>query len=206
MLAERLVERYGGKDDVVVLALPRGGVPVGYEIAAKLGVPLDVLVVRKLGLPQQPELAMGAIASGGVLVLHDEVARLPGVTREVIERVAEQERLELERRERAFRGDRPPLEVRGKSVILVDDGVATGSTMRAAIRVLRARGAERLVAAIPTAPAQTVQALAREVDEVVVLMTPEPFLAIGRWYEDFSQLSDEEVRAYLDQDPRGAKL
>ena len=197
MLAERLSDRYAGRDDVVVLALPRGGVPVGYEIARELDAQLDVLVVRKLGFPQQPELAMGAIASGGVRVLHDEVASLvdPGT----VERVAERERQELERRERAFRGDRPAIDVRGKSVILVDDGVATGSTMRAAIRALRQRGVERIVVAVPTAPPQTIEALEDEVDEIVCLMTPEPFLAIGRWYDDFSQLSDDEVKSLLEE-------
>lgn len=199
MLADRLAGRYGGREDVVVLALPRGGVPVGYEIARALGASLDVLVVRKLGLPQQPELAMGAIATGGVRVLHDEVAGLPGVGPEVIERVTERERGELERCERAFRGDRAPLDVSRRVVILVDDGIATGSTMRAAVRSLRARDVARLVVAVPTAPPETVEALEREVDEVVCLMTPEAFLAIGRWYDDFSQLSDDDVREILDR-------
>jgi predicted phosphoribosyltransferase len=201
MLAERLSKRYAGRDDVVVLALPRGGVPVGYEIARALGAPLDVLVVRKLGLPQQPELAMGAIATGGVRVLNDEIARL--VDAQTLERVAEREGQELERRERAFRGDRPAAAVRGRTVILVDDGVATGSTMRAAIGSLLQRGIERLVVAVPTAPPQTIEALEDEVDEVVCLMMPEPFLAIGRWYEDFAQLSDAEVKSLLDRATRG---
>jgi len=196
LLAERLAGRYAGQGDVVVLALPRGGVPVAREIAERLGAPLDVVVVRKLGLPSQPELAMGAIATGGVRVLHDEVAEL--VEPEVLEEVTRREREELERRERAIRGARAPQEVEGKVVILVDDGVATGSTMRAAIDAIRARGARRLVLAVPTAPVATRDELAREVEEIECLMTPEPFVAIGGWYEDFSQLTDEEVREHLD--------
>jgi putative phosphoribosyl transferase len=197
MLGEQLAERYGGRQDVVVLGLPRGGVPVAREIADSLKAPLDVLVVRKLGFPPQPELAMGAIATGGVRVLHEEVAGL--VDQDVLEQVTRRERDELDRRERAFRGDRAPLDVEGKVVVLVDDGVATGSTIRAAIRAVRACGARRIVLAVPTAPESAVDELGLEADEVVCLMTPEPFIAIGRWYEDFSQLSDDEVRAHLDE-------
>jgi predicted phosphoribosyltransferase len=196
MLGERLAERYAGRRDAVVLGLPRGGVPVARVIADALGAPLDVLVVRKLGFPPQPELAMGAIATGGVRVLHEDVAGLVGP--DVLEQVTRREQDELDRRERAFRGDRAPLDVEGRLVILVDDGVATGSTVRAAIQAVRARGARRIVLAIPTAPPSTVEELGGEADEVVCLMTPEPFVAIGRWYEDFSQLSDDEVRAHLD--------
>jgi putative phosphoribosyl transferase len=195
MLADSLAPRYRGRDDVVVLALPRGGVPVGYEIARAIGAPLDVLVVRKLGLPHQPELAMGAIATGGVQVVHDEVAALVGS--DVLEQVATREKEELERRERAFRGGRAPLDVGGKAVIVVDDGLATGSTMRAAIQSLHRRGVGKVVVAVPTAPPQTIRALEDEVDELVCLMTPEPFIAIGRWYEDFAQLTDQDVQSLL---------
>jgi putative phosphoribosyl transferase len=195
MLADSLAPRYRGRNDVVVIALPRGGVPVGYEIARAIGAPLDVLVVRKLGLPHQPELAMGAIATGGVEVVHDEVAALVGP--DVLEQVAAREKDELERRERAFRGGRAPLDVGGKAVIVVDDGLATGSTMRAAIQSLSQRGVGKVVVAVPTAPPQTTRALEDEVDELVCLMTPEPFIAIGRWYEDFAQLSDQDVQSLL---------
>src|SRR5690606_29701149 len=157
-LAERLSD-YAGRPDVIVLALPRGGVPVGAEVARALGAPLDVLVVRKLGLPGQEELAMGAIASGGVRVLNEEVVSLTGVPREVIDRVAEEEGRELERREAAYRGDRPPPDVAGRTVILVDDGIATGSTLRAAVEALRKQGPARIVVAVPTAPKAACEAL-----------------------------------------------
>lgn len=195
-LAQAL-EAYRDRGDVVVLALPRGGVPVGYEVARALGAELDLMLVRKLGFPGQEELAMGAIASGGVQVLNEEVVRQASIPPQVIERVAQQERRELERRQQAYRGDRPLPQIAGRCVILVDDGLATGSTMRAAVRALRQQGPGRMVVAVPVAPPETCQVLRQEVDEVVCLMTPRAFGGVGRWYEDFSQISDEEVRWLL---------
>ena len=197
-LAERLRE-YAGRPDVAVLALPRGGVPVGYVVARELGVPLDVFVVRKLGTPGQPELAMGAIASGGVRVLNQDVVDSMGIPQWAIERVTRQEQEELERRERQYRGDRPPLDVRGKTVILVDDGLATGSSMRAAAAALRTAGAARIVIAVPVASPATCDQLRAEGNEVICANTPEPFFAVGQWYKDFSQTTDEEVRELLDR-------
>ncbi len=196
-LAERLRE-YAGRADVIVLALPRGGVPVGFVVARELGVPLDVFVVRKLGTPGQPELAMGAIASGGVRVLNRDVVDSLGIPEREIEQVAAQEQTELERRERQYRGDRPSLEARGKAVILVDDGLATGSSMRAAA-ALRKAGASQIVVAVPVAARATCEQLREEGYEVVCATTPEPFFAVGQWYKDFSQTSDEEVRELLDR-------
>lgn len=195
-LAQAL-EAYRDRGDVVMLALPRGGVPVGYEVARALGAELDLMLVRKLGFPGQEELAMGAIASGGVQVLNEEVVRQASIPPQVIERVAQQERRELERRQQAYRGDRPLPQIAGRCVILVDDGLATGSTMRAAVRALRQQGPGRVVVAVPVAPPETCQVLRQEVDEVICLMTPRAFGGVGRWYEDFSQISDEEVRWLL---------
>jgi putative phosphoribosyl transferase len=201
LLAEQLRD-YAGREDVLVLSLPRGGVPVGREIARALGVPRDVFLVRKLGLPGQPELAMGAIASGGARVLnHDLVASL-GLGDELIDSVAKRELQELERRERAYRGDRPSPQMRGRTVILVDDGLATGSSMRAAVEAVRAQGPERVVVAVPAAPPQTCDDLRPLVDELVVLKTPQPVHAVGLWYQDFSEVSDDEVRRLL-LEPRG---
>jgi predicted phosphoribosyltransferase len=183
--------------NALVLALPRGGVPVGYEVARALGAPLDIFLVRKLGVPGHEELAMGAIATGGVRVLNDEVVHALRVPAAVIDRVASIEQRELERREREYRGDRPEPDVRGRTVILVDDGLATGSTMRAAARAIRALGPARLVVAVPVAAAETCDSLESEVDDVVCLRTPEPFYAVGLWYEDFSQTTDDEVRELL---------
>lgn len=188
---------YAGRDDVLVLALPRGGVPVGDEVARALGAPLDVFIVRKLGVPGQEELAMGAIATGGVRVLNEFVVRQLGIAGHVIDAVARREQAELERRAREYRGDRPPPEVRGRTVILVDDGLATGATMRAAAAALRRQGPARVVVAVPVAAAETCDALADEVDEVVCTLTPEPFYGVGMWYEDFAQTTDAEVRARL---------
>ena len=196
-LAAELSSDYAARDDVRVLALPRGGVPVGYEVARALGAPLDVFLVRKIGVPGHEELAMGAIASGGVRVLTPRVVeelRIPG---EVIDQVAEREARELERRERAYREGRPPPDVRGRDVILVDDGLATGATMRAAARALRHLQPRRVVVAVPVAAAETCRELLAEVDEVVCTLTPEPFYAVGLWYEDFSQTTDDEVRDLL---------
>ena len=188
---------YTGRDDVLVLALPRGGVPVGYEVARALGAPLDVMQVRKLGVPGREELAMGAIASGGVRILSDDVVQALSIPERVIATVAAVEETELDRRERIYREGRPFPEVRGRTVILVDDGLATGSTMRAAAAALRAQGAGRLVAAVPVAPKETCDALRELVDEVICAVTPEPFLAVGEWYEDFTQTSDADVRDLL---------
>jgi predicted phosphoribosyltransferase len=188
---------YADQNDVLVLALPRGGVPVAYEVARALHAPLDVFMVRKLGVPGYEELAMGAIATGGVRVLDEELVRMLHLPRDVIERVTAIEMTELERRERQYRGDRPAPDVRGRTVILIDDGLATGSTMRAAIAALKKEGAKRIVVAVPVAPPETCEALRAEVDDVVCAVTPEPFRAVGLWYGDFSQTTDEEVRDLL---------
>ncbi|HEV7366705.1 MAG TPA: phosphoribosyltransferase [Gemmatimonadales bacterium] len=191
------LHRYAGHPDVLVLALPRGGVPVGYEVARGLNAPLDVMLVRKLGVPGHEELAMGAIASGGIRILSDEVVKAFGIPEPVVARVAAEEGEELERRERIYRDHRPPPEVAGRTVILVDDGLATGSTMRAAAAALRAQHPEQLVVAVPVAPPETCASLRSEVDDVVCARAPEPFFAVGNWYDDFSQISDEEVRQLL---------
>ena len=195
-LAEKLMA-YAGRSDVVVLALPRGGVPVGAEVARALGAPLDVFLVRKLGLPGHEELAMGAIATGGARVLNEELVRDLRLDEQLIETVARREQAELERREQLYRGSRPPPELAGKTVILVDDGLATGASMRAAVAAVRAREPARVVVAVPTAAPQTCAELEAEVDEIVCERTPDPFYAVGLWYEDFSQTSDEEVRDLL---------
>jgi len=202
LLASELEKRYGGRDDVVVLALPRGGLPVGFEIAKRLRAPLDVFVVRKLGVPGHEELAMGAIASGGVRVLNDDVVSYLRVSPRTIDAVAESETQELERRERSYRGSRPPLEVSGHTVIIVDDGLATGSTMRAAIAALRKLGPREIVVGVPVAARDTCLDFQREVDAVVCLRTPEPFQAVGLWYTDFSQTTDEEVHQLLEESRR----
>jgi putative phosphoribosyl transferase len=195
-LAEALAG-YAGRPDVLVLALPRGGVPVGYEVAQALHAPLDVMLVRKLGVPGHEELAMGAIASGGVRIVSKDVVSTLGIAEREIAAVAAAEEEELARRERAYRDALPPPDVKGRTVILVDDGLATGSTMRAAAAALRAQGAKHLVVAVPVAPPETCEALRTEVDDVVCALEPEPFLAVGLWYEDFSQTSDDEVRELL---------
>jgi predicted phosphoribosyltransferase len=182
---------------VLVLALPRGGVPVAFEVARALRAPLDLFLVRKLGVPGQEELAMGAIATGGVRVLNDEVVRVLGIPEEAIEDVTREELMELQRRERAYRGDKPSPDVRDRTVILVDDGLATGSTMRAAVAALRQQNAGRLVVAVPVGAPSTCEELAPEVDDIVCAITPEPFQAVGLWYQDFSQTSDEEVGKLL---------
>ena len=198
LLAQRLSD-YKGRGDVVVLALPRGGVPVAFEVARELSAPLDVFVVRKLGVPGHRELAMGAIAPGGVRVLNEDVIREIGITTQQIDQAAANEQRELERRERLYRADAPPLDLLGRTTILVDDGLATGATMRAAVVAVRQLGAARVVVAIPVGPVETYERFAREADEVVCLMTPEPFWAIGQWYDDFSQVSDQDVRELLAQ-------
>jgi predicted phosphoribosyltransferase len=191
------LEHYRDRDDVVVLGLPRGGVPVAYEVATALHAPLDLFLVRKLGLPEHPELAMGAIATGGVVVLNDDVVRRLGVRPEVIRRATEQEGRELLRREQVYRENRPIVDVAGKTVILVDDGLATGASMRAAIAALRKFHPARIVVAVPAAPESTCAELKREVDEVVCAATPSPFFAVGESYWNFVQTTDEEVRDLL---------
>jgi predicted phosphoribosyltransferase len=195
-LAQKL-KKYADRPDVIVLALPRGGVPVAIEVARVLNAPLDVFLVRKLGLPEREELAMGAIATGGVRVLNEEVVRALRVPDEVIDAVAAQEQQELKRRERLYRGDRPTPDVRGKIVILVDDGLATGSTMRAAVAALRKQSPQRIVVAVPVGAPETCEELGEEADEVLCARTPEPFFAVGLWYADFSQTTDEEVHDLL---------
>ncbi|HEX6250932.1 MAG TPA: phosphoribosyltransferase [Gemmatimonadaceae bacterium] len=184
---------YAGREDVIVLALPRGGVPVAAEVARALGAPLEVFLVRKIGLPGHEEFAMGAIASGGVAMINEHVVRTYGVNRSQIDAVVARERHELERRERRYRGDHPLPSLQGKAVILVDDGLATGSSMRAAVEAVRGLGPAEIVVAVPIAPAETCDALAPEVDRVVCALTPEPFYAVGLWYQDFSQTTDDEV-------------
>lgn len=190
---------YRGRSDVLVLALPRGGVPVACEVADALGAEVDLLIVRKLGTPGQEELAMGAIASGGVRVLNRDVIEPLRITERAIAEVERRERAEIERREHAYRGRRPRPAVAGRCVILVDDGVATGATMRAGIAALRQAGPSKIVVAVPVAPPDTVDLLRSEADAVVCLATPEPFMAIGYWYVEFPQLADEEVRMLLTQ-------
>jgi putative phosphoribosyl transferase len=192
-LAQALARPGRAPPGAIVLGLPRGGVPVAYEVAQALGLPLDVLVVRKLGLPWQPELAMGAIASGGALVLNEDVLRHAGGREQALEQVRRRELAELERRERAFRGTRPPLDVAGRTAIIVDDGLATGATMEAAVRALKALRAERVVVAVPVASIEARDRVAAIADEVVCLEAPTYFSAVGQWYRDFDQTSDEEV-------------
>src|SRR5689334_20987441 len=206
LLAEKLTA-YANRPDVLVLALPRGGVPVAYEVAGALGAPVDVFVVRKLGVPGYEELATGAVATGGVRVLNDQIVQQLGLPEYVIDAVAAREQQELARRERVYRGGRRPADVRGWTVILVDDGLATGATMRAAVVALRQLQPARIVIAIPTASPETCEELKAEVDDIVCAITPEPFLAVGHWYEDFSQTTDEEVRDLLarPQHPEAAR-
>jgi putative phosphoribosyl transferase len=195
-LAERL-EKYAGRPDVIVLALPRGGVAVGYEVAGALHVPLDIFLVRKLGVPGHEELAMGAVATGGVRVINEQVVGAMRIPDHVIDAVARWELEELARRERLYRGNRPPPNVQGRTVILVDDGLATGATMLAAVRALREQHPARIVVAAPIASRDTCDLLSEEADEVICAVTPEPFYAVGLWYEHFDQSTDEEVRELL---------
>jgi putative phosphoribosyl transferase len=195
-LAERL-RQYTDRSDVLVLALPRGGVPVAFEVASALHAPMDVFLVRKLGVPGQEEYAMGAVATGGVRVVNLEVVRSLGLSEAAVERVAANEIVELTRRERLYRGDRPEPDPRGRTVILIDDGLATGSTMTAAVRALKAQGPAKIVVAVPVAARGSCEALEHEADEVVCAATPEPFRAVGLWYRNFGQTTDGEVRALL---------
>lgn len=205
VLAERLRE-FARRDDVVVLGLARGGVPVAFEVAQALDAPLDVFVVRKLGVPGQAEYAMGAIATGGVRVLNEDAIRWLRVPRSVVDAVTHAERIELERREREYRGSRPPIGVEGRVVILVDDGLATGSTMRAAVLAIRRQLPSQIVVAVPVGAREACQALDEVADEVICARTPEPFSAVGLWYEDFDQTTDDEVRRLLSAEklPHGA--
>jgi predicted phosphoribosyltransferase len=196
-LARKLLALYAGRPDVLVLALPRGGVPVGYEVARALQAPLDVFLVRKLGMPGHEEYALGAIASGGVRVLNEKAANALGIPQSVIDAVTGREERELERRSRAYRGGRAPPDVRGRTVILVDDGLATGASMQAAVQALRRRGPARIVVAVPAAPRETCKELRKSADEVICAIAPEFLRAVGYWYEDFSKTSDEEVRRLL---------
>ena len=193
----RKLSAYAGHTDVIVLALPRGGVPVGYEVALALHTPLDIFLVRKLGLPGREELAIGAIASGGIRVLNNDIIRVLNVPEEVINIVARNELQELQRRERDYRGESPAPEVRDRKVILIDDGLATGASMRAAVTGVRAQHPARIIIAVPAASPEMCDAFEFEVDEMVCGMTPEPFYGLSRWYEDFSQTTDEEVRMFL---------
>jgi putative phosphoribosyl transferase len=203
LLAEKLAN-YAGHTDVIVLGLPRGGVPVAYEVAKRLEVPLDVFIVRKLGVPGFEELAVGAIASGGVRVLNEDVMRALPNADETIESVTAKETAELERREQSYRDGRPVPELRDRILILVDDGLATGATMRAAVKALRQRGAAKIVVAVPVGPPDTCRELEGEADETICLCTPEFFQAVGQYYEDFSQTSDEDVRELLTRAAQGS--
>jgi putative phosphoribosyl transferase len=197
-LAEKLA-KYAHQPDLLVLALPRGGVPVAYEIARALSAPLDVFLVRKLGVPNDEELAMGAIASGGVRVLNKEVTSRFQFPQSVIDEVASREQKELERREYLYRGGQSAPDVQGRTVILTDDGLATGATMRAAATALRQRGPGKIIIAVPVGAAETCDEFRNEVDEIVCVATPQPFMAVGAWYSEFSQISDDEVRELLNQ-------
>jgi len=194
-----VLSKYAGRGDVVVLALPRGGVPVGFEVAQALKAPLDVFVVRKLGVPGHEELAFGAIASGGARILNHDVVRHVGLTVEAVETISERERRELIRREGLYRGERPVRKLAAKTVILVDDGLATGASMRAAIAAVRAQSPARIVVAVPTAALDACAALGAEVDELVSPLRPENFYAVSLWYDRFEQVSDDEVRTLLER-------
>jgi len=199
LLGQELKRRLGKNDNLIILALPRGGVPVGFEVAQALDAPLDVFIVRKLGVPGHEELAMGAIATGGVRVLNQDVLRYIPVPQKAIDDVAAREQQELERREGSYRGSRPPLDVHGKTVIVIDDGLATGSTMRAAVAALKKMQPRNIIVAVPVAAQQTCDEFRDEGIDIVCLRTPEPFQAVGLWYEDFSQTSDEEVHECLNE-------
>ena len=198
ILAQKL-SAYAKQTDVIVLALPRGGVPVAYEVAIALHAPLDIFLVQKLGLPGRDELAIGAIASGGIRVLNDDIIRVLSVPEEVINIVARKELQELQHREHTYRGNRSAPEIRDHKVILVDDGLATGASMRAAVLGVRAQHPTRIVIAVPTAAPELCNAFEFEVDEIICGMTPEPFYGLSRWYEDFSQTTDAEVRMFLEE-------
>lgn len=195
-VAEKL-KPYAGRDDVIILALPRGGVPVGDEVARALDVPLDIFLVRKLGVPGQEELAMGSIASGGVLVTNEDIISAADITHESLETVAEEERKELLRREQIYRGDSPPPQIHDRVAIVVDDGLATGASMRAAVQSIKKMAPRKVVVAVPVADEQVCRDFELQADEVVCVQTPRPLHGVGAWYEDFSQLSDGEVQSIL---------
>jgi putative phosphoribosyl transferase len=199
LLAEAL-ERYKNGLDVLVLALPRGGVPVAYEVAKALNAPLDVFIVRKLGVPGYEELAMGAIASGGIRALNTSVIRQLNIPQSAIDAVAAREAAEVRRREELYRGGKSPLKIENRTIILVDDGLATGSTMKAAVAALRQQHPAKIIVAVPTAPTETCDELKREADEVICAVTPEPFYAVGQWYENFDQTTDTEVTELIRRD------
>ena len=201
-LAERLSE-YVNREDVLILALPRGGVPVAFEVAKELNVKMDVFIVRKLGVPGNEELAMGAIASGNIRVLNEDVVRSFRIPQRVIDEATANELRELERRERIYRGNRPTPKISGSTVILIDDGLATGATMRAAVAAVKTKNPAKVIIAVPVAAPDTCSAFGSEVDEVICVATPEPFYGVGAWYEDFSQTTDKEVCDFLD---RAAKI
>lgn len=205
-LATRLKAGYSNRANTLVLGLPRGGVPVAYEVARALNLPLDICLVRKLGAPGHRELAMGAIASGGVRVLNYDVLSWLNISEKTVEHVADRELRELQRRDRVYRGDRPQPVIQGQTILLIDDGIATGSTMRAAIAILKTQQPQQIVVAIPVAPLGICQALKTEVDHVICLATPEPFYAIGLWYENFAQTTDDEVCKLLAQQYQNAEL
>ncbi|MGZ3608505.1 MAG: phosphoribosyltransferase [Ktedonobacteraceae bacterium] len=202
LLAAKLTA-YANKQDVIVIALSRGGVPVGFEIAQALHVPLDVIVVQKLGVPGQEELAMGAIATGNVRILNNDVVQFLSIPNELIDKIALNEQHELERRERLYRGDRPAYDISGRTVILVDDGIATGATMHAAVAAIKQRQPSGIIIAVPTAAPSTCDEFAMEVDDLVCVIRPEPFIAVGYWYRQFSQTSDDEVRRLLERANQG---
>ena len=198
-LARVLASRYAGRSDITVLGLPRGGVPVAFEIASALEATLDVFVVRKLGLPGHEEFGIGAIASGGIRIVDERVLRAYGIDERTLEDITERERRELERRERRYRDDRPFPDLHGRAVVLVDDGLATGSTMRAAVAALRQEGPRVIIVAVPVGATETCAAMSDDVDDLVCLRTPEPFYAVGLWYENFEQTTDEEVHDLLER-------
>ncbi|PAV13414.1 phosphoribosyl transferase [Methanosarcina spelaei] len=197
-LAKEL-SKYANRSDVLILALPRGGVPVAFEVAKELNVRMDVFIVRKLGVPGNEELAMGAISSDNIRVLNEDVVRSFQIPERIINMVSENELKELERRERAYRGDRPKPEISGSTVILIDDGLATGATMRAAAAAIKTKNPAKIVVAVPTGARDTCELFVREVDEVICVATPEPFYGVGAWYGNFSQTTDEEVCELLDK-------
>ena len=190
----RCLQQYKNQPDVLILGLPRGGVPVAYEVARELNAPLDVFIVRKLGVPGHEELGMGAIATGGVRTLHEGIIREIGISPQTIEAVSAREQAELERRERLYRGDRPAPTIKGRTVVIVDDGLATGSTMKAAIQAVRQQDPRQVIVAVPTAPSETCEQLKESADHVVCALTPEPFFSVGGSYADFTQITDGEVR------------
>ena len=200
-LADKL-KKYKSNENIVVLGLPRGGIPVAYEVAEGLNAHLDVFVVRKLGVPSHPELAMGAIASGGVRVTNDNVVNQAGVTEEQIEEVVQKEKQELEKREKLYRGSRPDIDLEGKTVILVDDGMATGASMRAALKALKIHNPQKVIIAVPTAPKESCEEFQSKVDEMICLQTPMPFWGVGGSYQDFSQTTNQEVREILEKSDR----